>query len=72
MVAKKQKALKSRSLSWDWKDCPSAPDLQDALKEFGIVVTVHPACEEGSDTFGVIFSNRPLTEEELEEARDER
>lgn len=61
------KKLISRDICWDWKSSPSLEDLRKALAPLGVTVTEHPACE-GSDTFGYIFSNRPLTKEELDEA----
>ncbi len=62
-------ALKHTQMTWDWKDQPSAEELQEVLAPFGVVVTDHPASE-GQDSYGFIFSNRPLTEDELEEAAD--
>lgn len=65
---KQKKPLVASDMVWDWKESPTVEDLQAALEPFGIVVTDHPACE-GSDAYGVIFSNRPLTKKELKEAK---
>lgn len=70
---KKKKAklvrLKHTQMSWDWKEQPDEEELNKLLKPFGVHVTAHPACE-GQDSYGFIFSNRPLTEEELQEASE--
>lgn len=61
--------LKCTTMTWDWKSCPHLDDLEEALKPFGLIVTEHPAFE-GSDQFGFIISDRPLTDEELQEASE--
>jgi hypothetical protein len=58
------------AIGWDWKSSPDVSELQQALRPFGIVVTADPRCE-GSDQYGYLFSNRPLTREELSDVLDE-
>ena len=53
-------------ISWDWKSNPDIEELQQALEPFGISVYENPQSE-GSDSFGYIFSETELDEEELEE-----
>jgi hypothetical protein len=57
---------KTTRISWDWKGGPSQEDLQIALKPFGVLVTENPGLD-GSDSYGYIFSNRPLTPKEVRE-----
>lgn len=66
---KKPVPLKHTEMSWDWKESPQLEELQELLQPFGVFVTDHPACE-GSDSYGYIFSNRPLTKKELKEAAE--
>lgn len=67
----KQVKLVHTQWSWDWRGKPSLKDLQYMLEPFGIHVINHPALE-GQDAYGFIFSNRPLTQEELDEERDQQ
>jgi hypothetical protein len=53
------------SIHWDWKRGPSKENLEKALKPFGLHLYSDPLFE-GSDGFGFIISNAPLTPEELE------
>lgn len=66
----KKPELKFTVGTWDWKDSPDADELAELLAPFGVTVTAHPACE-GSDSYGFIFSDRPLTKAELKEATNE-
>lgn len=68
-----KKQLKSATVAWDWKASGEeiVEELKQALANFGLVVTEHPATE-GSDTYGYIISNRTLTKAELKEAEDEQ
>lgn len=64
MTAKPEEKSTKRIVNlvcWDWKE---SPELVSMLKPFGIHVYEDPSCE-GSDTYGYILSNEPLTKEEL-------
>lgn len=63
--AKKQE-LVARDIIMEYGDVLEFDQLERALKPFGLIVTVDPACE-GSDTNGFIISNRKLTKAELRE-----
>lgn len=56
--------------SWDWKAGPSLADLRAALEPLGVFVYEDPSLE-GSDSYGYIFSNSPLTDEMLNVIGDE-
>lgn len=66
LLAGKDKPLRSGLVAADWKDMEGLIDgFQLVLGGlFGIVCTAHPDFE-GSDTYGIIVSNRDLTEDEL-------
>lgn len=64
---KKPKKLVHGEIVLDWREQLGLEDLVAALEPFGLTVTEHPACE-GSDSYGFIISNRPLTKAELKEA----
>jgi hypothetical protein len=53
-----------KCISWDWKSSPDFDELNQALWPFGIYVYPDPAFE-GQDSYGYIFSDRPLSEKEL-------
>jgi hypothetical protein len=63
--------LVKTAMAWDWKDAPTEEDLNELLAPFGVTVTSHPAYEDG-DAYAFIFSNRELTDEEYEEAKDDQ
>jgi hypothetical protein len=55
------------TVSVDWKDIEGlAQGFTEALASLGISVIPHPDYE-GSDMYGFILSNRPLTEDEVKE-----
>jgi hypothetical protein len=66
MATKKLIRLKEDTIWADWKEV--SPEflnqLETSLKKFKLFVTDDPVCE-GSDMYGVIISNRPLTSKEL-------
>lgn len=53
-----------RKISFSWKKQISFLELSKNLKDFGIHVYEDPAYE-GNDSFGLIFTNEPMTKEEL-------
>lgn len=69
--SKKSIRFKSTAIHADWKEVsPQFLDqLQEELKLFGLTVIDDPICE-GSDTYGIIISNRPLTSKELEKHKE--
>jgi hypothetical protein len=72
MVTKKMptKKLVMSSLIVDGSVPVSLEELQEALDPFGISVEEDPSCA-GQDSSGFIFSNRPLTNNEIEEYLEE-
>lgn len=63
------KELKHSEIVLDWNEQIELDFLREALEPFDLTVIDHPACE-GSDSYGFIISNRPLTEEEYKEAEE--
>ncbi len=56
--------------TWGYKDGEDAHrSVKKALQEIGVYVYDSPACE-GSDAFGLIFSNGPLSDKEIEDIDD--
>lgn len=55
--------------SWDFKESPF-DDLEEILEEFGIHMYELPSTE-GSDTYGFIFSDKLLTDEDIEAIDEE-
>jgi hypothetical protein len=53
-------------ITYDWKDSPSLEQLQSALEPFGVLVYEDPSVA-GSDSYGFVFSNKKLTNQDLEE-----
>jgi hypothetical protein len=56
--------MKASEIICDWNGPIDDNVLARALRKFGVYVVPHPACE-GTDSHGFIFSDRPLTDEEL-------
>lgn len=54
----------STVVSFDWKVTPGSDDLTKALAPFGVFVYDDPSCE-GTDSYGFVFSDRPLTDTDL-------
>lgn len=73
-VTKKKKTVeppptepKMKLVSADWKDTSGMfESFIDALREFGLYA-MEPDALSGSDSFSVVISNRPLTQEIIEE-----
>ena len=57
-------------ISWDWKSAPRFEQLQVALKPFGVNVYKDPSAA-GSDWYGYILSNEPLSDAQLTEAAEQ-
>ena len=55
-----------RLLNLDWKDNLDAETLEDALRPFGVYVHENTALR-GTDTTGFIFSDKPLSQDEIQE-----
>lgn len=62
----KKAPLVARDLLVEYGDPLEFEQLRDALKPFGLTVTIDPACED-SDTNGYIISNRKLSKDEMKE-----
>lgn len=57
--------------TWDYKNGEDAhKEVKRALKEIGVHVYDSPNCAY-SDSFGLIFSKEPLSEEAIEEIDDQ-
>lgn len=56
--------MKLAKISWDWKSGPDLKALRKALTPLGVQVYEDPTFE-GSDSFGYLFSDKPLTSEEV-------
>lgn len=69
-MKKKAPRLITSEIAFDWKEYPTCEDLNYALNKFGVHVAEHSWCE-GSDTVVYVFSNRPLTAEELRELAED-
>ena len=57
------------AINWDWKSGPTPEELERALKAFGIRVYEDPMSA-GTDSYGFIFSNEELTDEDLAELEE--
>ena len=55
-----------KSLSYDWKELPTVDELRKVLKPFGVYVYSDPDLD-GSDMYGFIFSDVPLSKKALKE-----
>ena len=67
MKKTKRKLLghKTQQVYYDWKDTAEAgEEFRRALRAFGLHVYRAPSCE-GSDTYGFIVSNKPMTKAKL-------
>lgn len=53
-------------ISWDWKESPTLDELNKSLNKLGVFVYEDPSLD-GSDSLGYIFSNKKLTDKELNE-----
>ena len=64
--------LKVVSYTQDWKAWSedAREELKSVLSQFGLSVIDNPMTE-GSDAIGVLISNRPLTEDELDQYVEE-
>jgi hypothetical protein len=56
-------------LIYDWKERPSVEDLRSALEPLGVHVYDDPSME-ASDSYGFVFSNEPMTRQEIEAFSD--
>ena len=54
---------------WDWKEKPYE-ELEEILEELGVFMYNTPS-QDGSDQYGFIFSDKPLTEEDVERIDNE-
>ena len=66
-MGKAKKLVKFRS--WDWRENPwengsEKNSLKNTLEKFGVYIYEDPITR-GMDCYGVIFSNKPLTEKEI-------
>lgn len=57
---------KFTEISWDYKSEPTFEELESSLAPFGIYVYEDPLFE-GTDTYGYILSNEPLSKGELKD-----
>jgi len=62
--------MAQRHIGWDWRRRgPSQEELERALNPLGVLVYPNPNSE-GSDYYGYILSNEPLSPEELQALAD--
>ena len=59
------------SVSSDWKDIEGfVDDLKDGIQQLGLYIIDDPL-HEGSDSYGVLISKTPITEEDLKKYKEE-